>query len=277
MLQDHWKKILLLLSVCLATALLTGFMKKDTEKMETKQEITNKMKVEIWSDVMCPFCYIGKRRFENALAKFEHSDEIEIVWKSFQLNPNAITNPEINVIEDLARKKGWTVDYARDMTKYVTEMAEDEGLTYDFDNAVSANSFKAHRLLQFAKTQGKGDELKEKLLSAYFTEGKNTDDNETLINLGTNVGLDQKSVKEVVEDKTAYANNVNADIQKARELKINGVPFFLLDGKVGISGAQHVDSFEKGLKKAYKQWKKEQSNTIEIIDGPVCTPEGECK
>ncbi len=261
-------------------AILTGFIMKN---LNTKAKITNhkKMKVEIWSDVMCPFCYIGKRRFEEALSDFEHANEIEVIWKSFQLNPNAVTNPNINVLEDLAQKKGWSMEYTRKMTESVVSMAESEGLEYNFEKAVSANSFNAHRLLQYAKTKGKGNELKEKLLAAYFTEGKNTDDDQTLITLGISIGLEKQAVTNVVNNKSAYADRVKADVQRARELQIRGVPFFLFNGNMGISGAQDIDSFKKGLRKSYKKWKKDQlenANSIaETIEGPVCTPKGECK
>ena len=133
------------------------------------------MKVEIWSDVMCPFCYIGKRRFEAALLKFEHKDEVEIIWKSFQLNPHMKTDPEKNINQYLAEIKGWTLDQAESMNERVTQMAKAEGLHYDFDKAIVANSFDAHRLIQLAKTHNKGDEAEERLFKAYFSEGKNTE------------------------------------------------------------------------------------------------------
>lgn len=245
-----------IISSLIIITLLTGFIFQNNKKeMSTKK--TKKMKVEIWSDVMCPFCYIGKRRFEKALANFEHKNDVEIIWRSFQLNPYAVTNPDVSVIEDLAQKKGWTIEQTMEITKHVTEMASDEGLDYHFDKAVSANSFNAHRLLQFAKTQGKGDELKEKLLAAYFIEGKNTDDSQTLIDLGIAVDLDKNELTKVVNDKQAFAEQVNADIQKARDLKINGVPYFLMNGEEGVSGAQSSKTFEKSLEKAYKEWTKQ--------------------
>ncbi len=235
------------------------------------------MKVEIWSDVMCPFCYIGKRRFEKALAQSAYSKQIEVVWKSFQLNPNQVTNPEISVTEDLAAKKGWSLEYTREMSAYVTEMAADEGLTYDFDNAVVANSFNAHRLLQFAKTVGKGDELKEALLSGYFTEGLNTDDDVTLIKVGTGVGLDEAEVKRVVNNRELYADAVNADVHEARQLGIHGVPFFVFNRKYAISGAQEVDMFVQTLEKAFVEWQENQPKPqFETVEGESCKPDGSC-
>lgn len=235
------------------------------------------MKVEIWSDVMCPFCYIGKRRFEKALENFEHKDDIEIIWKSFQLNPNEITNPDISVTEDLARKKGWTKEYTQQMTEYVINMAKGEDLAYDFDNAVVANSFKAHRLLQFAKTQGKGNALKETLLRSYFSEGKNTDDSTTLLNLAAEVGLDTIEAKNVLENEQSFADAVTFDVREAQSLGIQGVPFFVLDRKYGVSGAQEVSTFEQNLAKAHEEWKAKQTETkLETVEGEVCRPDGTC-
>ncbi len=159
------------------------------------------MKVEIWSDVMCPFCYIGKRRFENALEQFPDKGQIEVVWKSFQLNPAMKTEPGKNINEYLAETKGWTLSYARQMNDYVTNMAKEVGLHYDFDKAIVANSFDAHRLIQLAKDNGKGDAMEEKLFKAYFTEGKNMADHETLIQLGTEIGLDPATIKKVFEQQ----------------------------------------------------------------------------
>ena len=149
------------------------------------------MKVEIWSDVMCPFCYIGKRRFEEALADFAHKDEIEIEWKSFQLNPDLKTDPTLNISQYLADAKGWTLDYAQQLNNQVTEMAAGVGLTYDFDKAVVANSFDAHRLVHLAKKHNLGDKAEEALFKAYFTEGKNIADHAALTELGIEMGMEE--------------------------------------------------------------------------------------
>lgn len=152
------------------------------------------MKVEIWSDVMCPFCYIGKRRFEDALQQFDGKDKVEVEWKSFQLNPDMQTTPSINISQYLADVKGWTLDYAKEMNAHVTQMAAEVGLTYDFDRAVVANSFNAHRFSHFAKQHGLGDVAEEALFKAYFTLGKNTDDLHTLADLGEEIGLNRDEV-----------------------------------------------------------------------------------
>ena len=210
-----------------------------------------KMKIEIWSDIVCPFCYIGKRRLEEALADFKHADKVEVVWKSFQLDPNQVTNPNISVVEDLARKKGWTLEYASDASESVADMAAEEGLFYDFDKAIPANTFNAHRLLQFAKTKGLGSVLKEALLRAYFMDGKNVDDTETLLTLADENGLSTDKTREVLSNPTTYRNEVLEDINEAKDLGISGVPFFVIDRKYGISGAQPLSVFANTLQKAW--------------------------
>jgi len=234
------------------------------------------MKVEIWSDVMCPFCYIGKRRFENALEHFENKDEIEIEWKSFQLNPDMKTDPNTNIDQYLADVKGFTIDHARQLNAHVTQMAAEAGLTYNFDKAVVANSFNAHRYSHLAKKHGLGIEAEEQLFKAYFTDGKNIDDTETLIQLGTELGLDANEVKQTLESN-AYTDEVKHDIAQAQYLGIQGVPFFVLNNKYGISGAQAVPVFEQTLQKAFDEWQKENPKPkLEIIEGESCGPDGDC-
>jgi predicted DsbA family dithiol-disulfide isomerase len=234
------------------------------------------MKVEIWSDVMCPFCYIGKRRFEAALQQFEHKDAIEIEWKSFQLNSDMVTDPDTNIDEYLADKKGWSLDYAQQMNAHVTKMAAEAGLTYNFDKAVVANSFNAHRFSHLAKTHGLGIEAEEQLFKAYFTDGKNIDDQQTLIELGREIGLDAAEVKQTLES-TAYSADVKHDIAEAQQLGIQGVPFFVLNNKYGISGAQPVQVFDETLQKAFAEWQKDNPKPkLEIIEGESCGPDGNC-
>ncbi|ASU32952.1 DsbA family oxidoreductase [Mucilaginibacter xinganensis] len=234
------------------------------------------MKVEIWSDVMCPFCYIGKRRFEDALQDFEHKDEVEIEWKSFQLNPDLETDPSININQYLSDKKGWTLDHAEQMNTRVTQMAAEAGLTYHLDKAVVANSFKAHRFSHLAKKHGLGIEAEEQLFKAYFTDSKNIDNNETLIALGEQIGLDKAEVKQVLESEE-FAEDVNHDIDKAQYLGIQGVPFFVLNNKYAVSGAQAVPVFEQTLQKAFEDWQLESAKPkLEVIDGDACGPDGNC-
>lgn len=235
------------------------------------------MKVEIWSDVMCPFCYIGKRRFESALQQVPFKNEIEIEWKSFQLNPDLKNEPgkNINLNEYLAGRKGITVQQAKEMNDYVTNMAAAEGLRYDFDKAVVANSFDAHRFSHLAAKHGKGDAAEESLFKAYFTEGKDISDRDTLVGLGKEIGLDGEEVKQALDNNT-YAEAVHSDIAEAEALGVRGVPFFVLDRKYGVSGAQATEIFVQALQRAFTEWKKENNN-LSTIEGQVCTPDGDCK
>jgi predicted DsbA family dithiol-disulfide isomerase len=234
------------------------------------------MKVEIWSDVMCPFCYIGKRRFENALQQFENRNDVEIEWKSFQLNPDLETNPSINIDQYLADIKGWTIDHARNLNAHVTQMAAEAGLTYNFDKAVVANSFNAHRFSHLAKKNGLGIEAEEQLFKAYFTDGKNIDDQNTLIELGKQIGLDAEEIKQTLESN-AYADEVKHDIAEAQYLGIKGVPFFVMNNKYAVSGAQAEEVFEQTLQKAYTEWQLENPKPkFEIIEGESCGPDGNC-
>ncbi len=208
------------------------------------------MNVEIWSDVMCPFCYIGKRRFEEAMVKFPHTDEVKVVWKSFQLNPDMVTDPSISIHQYLADAKGWQLEYAQQLNRQLTEMAAGVGLHYNLDRAVVANSFNAHQLIQLAKQNGLGDAAEEALFKGYFTEGKNIADHDTLVELGTGIGLNPDMVRQALNNN-AYAEAVKHDIDEARQLGINGVPFFVLNEKYAVSGAQAVEVFLGALEKAY--------------------------
>jgi predicted DsbA family dithiol-disulfide isomerase len=234
------------------------------------------MKVEIWSDVMCPFCYIGKRRFESALAQFGQKEEIEIEWKSFQLNPDMKTDPTVNINQYLADIKGWDIEQAKDMNNHVTGMAAEVGLAYDFDKAIVANSFNAHRLSHLAKKQGLGEAAEEALFKAYFTEGKNIDDTDTLIELGTSIGLNADEIAQTL-NSDAFADEVKHDVFEAQQLGIRGVPFFVFNNKYGISGAQAVPVFTQTLEKSFTEWQHENpKKKLEIIEGESCSPDGDC-
>ena len=210
------------------------------------------MKVEIWSDVMCPFCYIGKRKFENALAQFPHKENIEVIWKSFQLDSTTVTDPSLNSIEYLAHKKGWSKQQALETTAHVTNIAKQVGLDFHFDKAVVANSFDAHRLSHLAKKCGKQNELEEKLFKAYFTEGKNTANHFTLTEIGKELGMDEKEIMDVLNSST-YSKEVEQDIMEAQQIGVRGVPFFVLDRKYAVSGAQESETFLGALTRAYNE------------------------
>lgn len=233
------------------------------------------MKVQIWSDVMCPFCYIGKRRFEEAINAFEHPEKIEVEWKSFQLNPALKTDTQINVYESLARSKGWQLDYAKQVSSQVAEMAAQVGLDFNFDRAVVANSFNAHRFSHLAKQHHLGDAAEEHLFRAYFTDGQNIDDIETLVTLGTNIGLDANNVREMLNNPEAYADNVLQDIAEAETLGIRDVPFFVMNDRYAVSGAQATEVFLNTLNTAYQEWQL-QDEGLKITEGPSCGIDGNC-
>lgn len=235
------------------------------------------MKIEIWSDVVCPFCYIGKRKLEKALAHFPQKESVEIEWKSFQLNPDLKTNPAMNTLEYLAESKGWTMTQTREISAQLSEMAKTAGLTFDFENAVVANTHNAHRLLHLAKSLQKGGEMKERLLQAYFTESRNLDDPETLIALGREVGLDGQKIKNLLES-TQYEDAVDQDIYESRLVGVKGVPFFLIDRKFGISGAQPVEVFSETLEKAWAEFAKDNQpiQVSENTSQESCDMEGDC-
>jgi len=211
--------------------------------------VKQKLKVEIWSDIACPFCYLGKRRFETALAGFAGRDDVEVVWKSYQLNPYLKTDPSISIFDYLARAKRIDLKTARLMNERVSAMAAPDGVVYDWDSVVVANTFDAQRLIQFAAAHGKGAEAEERLFRAYFTEGRNVADRATLVELGREIGLDARELEQALESG-AFRNEVNADIEEARQLGISGVPFFVFDRRFAVSGAQPVELFADVLERA---------------------------
>lgn len=231
----------------------TDHQKQQLTPVNTTME--EKMQVEIWSDVMCPFCYIGKRKFEAALAGFAHKDKVEIIWKSFQLSPGMKTQPGKNLDEFLAEHKGISVEQARQLNDRVVQMAKQVGLTYHFDKAIVANSFNAHRFTHFAKQHGKQHEAEELLFRSYFTDGKNIDDYTTLIDLGSSLGLDTVALKAALENGD-HADDVRTDIYEAQQIGVRGVPFFLFNRKYAVSGAQESQTFLETLEKAYTEWGK---------------------
>ena len=230
------------------------------------------MTIEIWSDVMCPFCYIGKRKFENALTQFPHKDDVKVIWKSFQLNPNLKTDAHKNTHQYLAEVKGWSLEEAKKMSDHVTNLAKQVGLTYHLDKAVVANSFDAHRFSCLAKKHSLQDKAEERLFLAYFTEGKNTADHATLIQLGVEIGLEADEIKQMLEGNE-YAVEVQQDIIEAQQAGVRGVPFFVLGGKYAISGAQETALFLEALNRT---WEEVEKTTPSVVEGSVCMPDDEC-
>ena len=211
------------------------------------------MKVEIWSDIMCPFCYIGKRHFEKALSQFENTEAIEIEWKSFQLDPTIPKKVEqISVYQYLADAKGISFSESKEMHDNVVQSAKNVGLIYNYDKAIVANSFDAHRMIQFAKSQGLGNQLEEALFQAYFTDGKNIGDLNDLLNIGVSIGIN-KSDLQIVLESGEFTEEVQKDISEAQQIGVRGVPFFVFDRKYAISGAQPTSVFIETIERVLEE------------------------
>jgi predicted DsbA family dithiol-disulfide isomerase len=214
------------------------------------------VKVEIWSDVVCPWCYIGKRRFEAALARFAHRDEVVVEWKSFELDPGATSSAAAEgadasgYADRLAAKYGTTRPEAQKMLDSMTAAAAAEGLDFRFDRAVAANTFEAHQLIHLAAAHGRQDEAKERLLRAYFTEGEAVGDREVLVRLAAELGLDAQETREALEQQR-HAAQVRDDEAEATALGIRGVPFFVIDRTYGVSGAQPAEQLLEVLQRAW--------------------------
>ncbi|MBP1990657.1 DsbA family oxidoreductase [Paenibacillus eucommiae] len=218
------------------------------------------MKVEIWSDFLCPFCYIGKRRFEAALEQFAHRDKVEVVFRSFELDPNADRDLKEDVHSMLSAKYGMSREQAKAANDDLTKQAAAVGLTYHFDTMILTNSFDAHRLTHWAATHSKRSEMTERLLKAYFTDSKHIGDHETLAALAAEVGLDQAEAAAVLAS-SQFTNEVRSDEEEGSRLGIRGVPFFVINRKYGISGAQPSQVFMETMQKAW-----DEDNTLTMVD-----------
>jgi predicted DsbA family dithiol-disulfide isomerase len=232
------------------------------------------MKINIWSDVRCPFCYIGKRKFEMALEKFQHKNDVEVEWQSFELDPNLVTEKDINATDHLAEIKGISKERANEMQQYVKQVAKEAGLDFHPEKAIVANSFNAHRLIQYAKSKALGNEAEEALFKAHFIEGKNIDDNETLIQTGVSIGLDEYETKEILASD-AFAKEVKRDEMQAQEFGIRGVPFFVLNDKYAVSGAQSPETFLQAMEQTWKEFEEVKKPVI-INEGESCSIDGSC-
>lgn len=210
------------------------------------------MKIEIWSDFVCPFCYIGKRRLENALAEFPHKDAVMIEYRSYQLEPEAEHVPGKDFYETFSELKGIPLHEVKTLNEQVADQAKSLGLDYRFDTMQYANTFDAHRLFHFAERYGKGEEMTERLFFAYFTESELLSDRQTLVKLAGDIGLDEEEAKRVLETKK-FTQKVNEDIAVARQIGVQGVPFFVFNEKYAVSGAQPTSIFLKVLEKLWEE------------------------
>jgi predicted DsbA family dithiol-disulfide isomerase len=232
------------------------------------------MVIDIFSDVRCPFCYIGKRKFEAALEQFPQRDNIKINWKSFQLDPTLETRTDVSTIDYFVKAKGVSREQAQQMFGGATQMAKDAGLNFNLEESVLANSFNAHRLIQFAKTKGLGDEIEEALFKIHFEEAKNIDEMEVLLETGVSIGLNAEETKEVLASD-AFEYEVKQDEMDARNIGVRGVPFFVFDNRYGVSGAQSPEAFLQTLEKAWEEFSKKDQG-LDIIEGDSCSTEGNC-
>lgn len=207
------------------------------------------LKIEIWSDYVCPFCYIGKRRLEEALKQTGLGEKAEIVFKAYELDPNSATESNESVQVDLAKKYGMSAQEAKNMTDNVVLQAKTVGLNYNFDKMTSANTFNAHRLAKLAEQEGLDKVVTENLLKAYFIDGEKIGTDDVLLRIAVEAGLSRDRVKEVLESDE-FAEEVKMDIGEAGQLGVKGVPFFVINRKYAISGAQPVDAFAEALRQA---------------------------
>jgi predicted DsbA family dithiol-disulfide isomerase len=216
------------------------------------------MKIEIWSDIVCPWCYIGKRRFEVALGAFAHRDAVQVIWRSFELDPDAPEIQTMPISEMLAKKYGMSLGEALSANQRVTTLAAGEGLSYRLDIAKPGNSFSAHRLVHLAGTRGMADAMQERLMKAYFSDGLAIADREVLVRLAAEAGLDAGEARTALESD-AYADDVRGDEERAAQFGISGVPFFAIEEQRGISGAQPRETFASALAESWSELEKVQA------------------
>jgi len=230
-----------------------------------------KLRIDVWSDIACPWCYVGKRRLEAALALFPHRDAVEIAWRAFELDPSAPPERDrgVSYAERLSKKYGAEVREAEGMIKRMTEVAAADGLDFRFDHIRSGNTFDAHRLIHFAGGRGKQSAVKERLLRAYLTEGELMSDPETLVRLAGEAGLDTEEVRAMLASD-ASVKEVREDEDEARKLGISGVPFFVMGGKYAVSGAQPAEILLRALSRACSDI---TAHPVAYAEGAACGPD----
>lgn len=214
-----------------------------------------RMKIEIWSDFACPFCYIGKKRFEQALSEFENRDKVEVSYKAYQLNPNAEKTMEGTAAEAFAKGHGMDVGQAEERFRMFTENAKTVGLTYRYDIMQMTNTFDAHRIAKWADTKGLEPEVTDRFMKAYFSEGENLADHATLATLAAEVGLDKGEALDVLSSNR-YEDTVKGQVTEGHQVGVQGVPFFVINRKYGVSGAQQKEYFLAALKQIHDEENK---------------------
>lgn len=211
------------------------------------------IKVDIWSDFVCPFCYIGKRELDNAIKEKGVEEQVELTFKSFELSPNGPTEPTTAVLENLSKKSGRSLEEMKDITQPMIERAAGLGLDYNYDNLKAQDTLKAHRLSKYAEAEGKMQEFQERLFHGVFTENVFLPDTEQLVKLAVDVGLNEEKAREIAEDETKYLGKVQDDRKTAGALGVNSVPFFVFNDKYAVQGAQLQETFEQVLEKVKEE------------------------
>jgi predicted DsbA family dithiol-disulfide isomerase len=226
------------------------------------------MQIELWSDFACPFCYIGKRRLEEAIKQIDHP--IEVTYRCYELDPTMKRDVDYDVYEMLSRKYGMSLAAAKANTENVVKMAKEVGLEYNMDSVILTNTFDAHRLTMFAKSKGLMKEMTERILRAYFTDSKHIGDHETLTELAVEVGLDREVVQNVLASD-AFADEVRADEQTAKQYGVTGVPFYLINKKYALTGAQPTEAFVTALQKIIAE---DEITVLNNADSMICDDAG---
>jgi predicted DsbA family dithiol-disulfide isomerase len=229
-----------------------------------------KLEVEVWSDIACPWCYVGKRRLEAALGRFPFAGAVDVVWRAFELDPGAppVRDRSVSYVERLAKKYSTTAAQAELMLERMTDVAAGDGLEFHFERIQSGNTFDAHRVLHLARERGVQGAVKERFLRGYMTEGEPIGEPDALVRLASEAQLDAEEVRAVLTGD-AYGRDVRADEEQARAAGISGVPFFVIGRRFGVSGAQSADVLLEALKQGWAA-----KGDTSIGEGAVCGPDG---
>lgn len=237
--------------------------------------MNSKLTLDIWSDMLCPFCFIGKHNLDKALAQFPHKKDIDIRWHSYQLAPNLEYSPNKDAHQALADHKGIDRETALQLNTQVAQMAAQAGIIFDIDNMKWANSFLAHRLLQWAKTEGKAHELEERLFEAVFVKGENISDVEQLVSIAKELGLSETEAEKAITSDI-FTKAVQEDITNSQYVGLRGVPHFVINDEAAFSGALPLDNFLQILTQYHESWKKNQDTSIDLA-GESCDINGNCE
>lgn len=229
----------------------------------------SRLRIDVWSDIACPWCYVGKRHLEQALAEFPDAASVDVVWHAFELNPSAPREETGNYAERLAKKYGSSVKEAQARIDHLVSVAQADGLAMDFEHIRPGNTFDAHRIVHYAIEEGRQDAVKERFLRGYLCEGEAIGTTDVVLKLATEAGLDADKVSSILASDS-YARDVRTDEAEAQRLGFHGVPFFVIGGRYALSGAQPAELFGRALRQAWS----ELSAPVEYAEGAACGPDG---